>query len=421
MSGLSEGADSEALFAEREPEVLAFLPEEDRFGRLRREAADLEARFPDPASRPALFGVPIGIKDIFHVSGFATGAGSRLPLEALEGEEGPAVAALRAAGALVLGKTVSTEFAYFAPGPTRNPRNPEHTPGGSSSGSAAAVGAGLCPLALGTQTIGSIIRPAAYCGVVGWKPTYDRISRKGVIPLAPSFDHVGLFAPDVATALRGARVLCRDWRPVPPRSKASGKPRIGLPEGPYLENAGAEGQVHFQRVAERMARGGYEVVPVAIFADFEEIAARHRRVVAAEAARAHTAAGWYPLYADLYDRRTKELLERGLALSDADLARDLEDAAMLRPEIESVMDREGIDLWIAPPAQGPAPRGLGSTGDPVMNIPWTQAGLPALCLPAGESAERLPMGLQVVGRFGRDEELFALGAGLEAEARRLRR
>lgn len=412
----------ETHFAEREPQVLAFVPEDGRFERLRREAADLEERFPDPGNRPPFYGVPVGIKDIFHVAGFATHAGSRLPPEVMQGEEGPAVAALRAAGALILGKAVSTEFAYFAPGPTRNPRNPEHTPGGSSSGSAAAVGAGLCTIALGTQTIGSIIRPAAYCGVVGWKPSYGRISKDGAIPLAPSFDHVGTFTPDVATAQQAARVLCGKWRTVAPRSKASGKPRLGLPEGPYLESAWPEGQSHFQRVAERLATAGYEIAPIRIFTDFEEIAARHRRVVAAEAARAHQAAGWFPRYADLYERRTKELIERGLAISDADLARDLEDASMLRPEIESVMDREGIDLWISPPAQGPAPKGLTSTGDPIMNIPWTQAGLPALCLPAGQNGEGLPMGLQVVGRFGRDEELIALaGGGLEAELRRGRR
>ncbi|HXU34493.1 MAG TPA: amidase [Thermoanaerobaculia bacterium] len=419
MSALS---DLEKHFAEREPEVLAFVPEEGRFERLRREAADLEAHHPDPANRPPLYGMPVGIKDIFHVAGFTTQGGSHLPPEVLQGDEGPAVAALRAAGALILGKTVSTEFAYFAPGPTRNPRNSEHTPGGSSSGSAAAVGAGLCPLALGTQTIGSIIRPAAYCGVVGFKPSYDRISKQGVIPLAPSFDHVGLFAPDVATVQRAARVLCHNWRPAAPRSKAAGKPRLGLPEGPYLECAWPEGQSHFQRVAERLSAAGYEIVPIPIFSDFEVIAARHRRVVAAEAARAHREAGWYPRYKDLYERRTVELIDRGLAIPDADLARDLEDSRMLRPEIESVMDREGIDLWISPPAQGPAPKGLGSTGDPIMNIPWTQGGLPALCLPAGENGEGLPMGLQVVGRFGRDEDLIALaGGGLEAEFRRSRR
>ena len=396
-----------AHFAEREPRVLAFLPEDGRFERLRRESEALEARYPDPSHRPPLFGVPVGVKDIFHVRGFTTRAGSRLPPEVLQGDEGPAVAALRAAGALFLGKTVSTEFAYFAPGPTLNPRNPEHTPGGSSSGSAAAVGAGLCPLAIGTQTIGSIIRPAAYCGVVGFKPSYDRISRDGLIPLAPSFDHVGLFAPDVPGIARAASVLCRDWRPANARSTTSGKPRLGIPEGPYLESAYPEGIVHFRGVAKNLAAAGFEVVPVPMFADFPEIAARHRRIVAAECARVH--ANWFPRFRPLYAPQTIELIERGQAISDDDLARDLEVSAALKPEIEAAMDSEGVDLWISPPAQGPAPHGLASTGDPVMNIPWTQAGVPVLCVPAGESAQGLPMGLQVAGRFGRDEELLEFG------------
>jgi len=230
--------------------VRAFLPEEGRFERLRREEEALQVRWPnrtdpsdpsDPSDskhRPPLFGVPVGVKDIFHVEGFPTGGGSRLPPEALRGPEAACVKTLKEAGALILGKTVSTEFAYFAPGPTRNPWNPEHTPGGSSSGSAAAVGAGLCSLALGTQTIGSILRPAAFCGVVGFKPSYERISRDGVIPLAPSLDHVGFFTPDVAGAERAAAVLCRDWRP----AKPGRKPRLGVPEGPYLERASGEGR-----------------------------------------------------------------------------------------------------------------------------------------------------------------------------------
>ncbi|MBI4771596.1 MAG: amidase, partial [Chloroflexi bacterium] len=202
----------EAHFSAREPAVLAFLPEPDRFDRLRREAAALLERYPDPDARPPLFGAPVGVKDIFHVAGFPTRAGSRLPPEALAGPEADSVRALKAAGALILGKTVSTEFAYFGPGPTRNPHAPDHTPGGSSSGSAAAVAAGLCPLALGTQTIGSIIRPAAFCGVVGFKPGYERVSRAGVIPLSPSLDHVGVFAAEVAGVALAARVLVGDWR-----------------------------------------------------------------------------------------------------------------------------------------------------------------------------------------------------------------
>ena len=168
----------EARFQEVEPLIEAFVPEPDRFARLRRDAATLLERYPAPESRPPLFGIAVGVKDIFHVKGFTTRAGSQVSPELLQGPEAAVVTALRNAGALILGKTVTTEFAYFAPGPTRNPHNPAHTPGGSSSGSAAAVAAGLCPLALGTQTIGSIIRPASFCGVVGYKPSYDRVSRE---------------------------------------------------------------------------------------------------------------------------------------------------------------------------------------------------------------------------------------------------
>ena len=399
----------ESLVAEREPRVLSFLPEDDRFARLRRESAALAERWPVPERRPPLFGVPVGIKDIFHVDGFETRAGSRLPPEIMAGPEGPAVAALREAGALVLGKTVSTEFAYFAPGPTRNPRHPEHTPGGSSSGSAAAVAAGLCPLALGSQTIGSILRPAAFCGLVGFKPSYDRVSREGVIPLAPSYDHVGFLAADVDTARRAAAALIPGWRTV----SAKRRPRLGVPEGPYLERTAGEGGEHFRGICRRLAQAGYEVVPAPALLDFDEVVARHRRVVAAEAARVH--AEWFARHGDLYDSRTAELIRRGQEIDDSQLARDLAASASLREALTAPMDERGLDLWISPPALGAAPRGLDSTGDPVMNLPWTQGGLPAIALPAGSNDAGLPLGLQVVARFGADEELLAWAGELARE------
>jgi len=181
-------------FEKREPTLLAFVPEEGRIERLRQEAKLLQKQYRDEENRPPLFGMLVGVKDIFHVDGFPTHAGSQLPPEVLTGPESEAVSRLKAAGALIVGKTVTTEFAYFAPGPTRNPRNANHTPGGSSSGSAAAVAVGLCEIALGTQTIGSVNRPAAFCGVVGFKPSYDRISREGVIALSPLVDHVGVLS-----------------------------------------------------------------------------------------------------------------------------------------------------------------------------------------------------------------------------------
>lgn len=434
----------EARFQEREAQILAFLPEPERFARLRGEAARLLAQYPEPVARPPLFGVLVGVKDIFRVDGFPTRAGSRLPPEVFTGPEASCVTALRRAGALILGKTVSTEFAYFAPGPTRNPHALERTPGGSSSGSAAAVAAGLCPLALGSQTIGSTIRPAAFCGIAGFKPTYDRIARDGMIPLAPSLDHVGLLAPDVAGLALAASVLCTDWglepargtqgrrgqrgprsapaqRPLP-ASQSEGSapadrrlPVLGVPEGPYLQRADQEGLEAFREACTRLADAGYLVRSVRALSDFAEIERRHRLILAAEAARVHGA--WYEEYRELYDERTAELLEGGRVVSDAELADALRRREGLRQALTALMDEHGLDLWIAPAAPGAAPLGLESTGDPVMNVPWTQAGLPVLGVPCGRSADGLPLGLQVVARWNADEALLAWGEGLEAVLR----
>lgn len=391
----------EARFNAVETLVLALIPEADRFVRLKQEARALLDQFPQAEGRPALFGVPVGVKDIFHVDGFPTRAGSKLPPEALRGPEAASVSALKAAGALVFGKTVTTEFAYFAPGPTRNPRRPQHTPGGSSSGSAAAVAAGLCPLSLGTQTIGSVIRPAAFCGVFGFKPTYDRISRQGVIPLAPSVDHVGFFAADVLGAQAAARVLCQDWKPAGPLPK----PVLGIPEGPYMAHAEPEGLEHFRATAHHLEEFGFEIRQVPAMPDFEQIKARHEVIVAAEAAIAHER--WYGQYAALYHPRTAALIERGRGVSPEQLQAARAGRQALRDELMALMDRHGLDLWISPAAPGPAPKGLDSTGNPVMNLPWTHAGLPTVNLPAGVNYAGLPMGLQVTARWGADEALLA--------------
>jgi Asp-tRNA(Asn)/Glu-tRNA(Gln) amidotransferase A subunit family amidase len=398
----------EALFAAREPQVQAFLPEPDRFGRLRREAEALLARYPDVHEHPPLFGMLVGVKDIFHVDGFATRAGSRLPPEALRGPEAESVRRLKNAGALILGKTATTEFAYFAPGPTRNPRNLEHTPGGSSSGSAAGVAAGFCSLALGTQTIGSIIRPAAFCGVVGLKPSFGRISSAGVIPLSPSLDHVGLFAPDTASARRAVPVLYDEWRDVdlPPR-----KPVLGIPDGPYLESASAEGLDQFKAACQRLAGGGYALRHVNTMTDFEDIRTRHNLIVAAEAAQVH--ADWFEKYPDLYAPKTAELIRHGQSVTKEEVTIALDGRTRLRSELTRAMDEHGLDLWICPSAPGPAPRGLESTGDPVMNLAWTHAGLPALNLPAGLNQASMPLGVQLVGRYGQDELLLAWAEELE--------
>jgi Asp-tRNA(Asn)/Glu-tRNA(Gln) amidotransferase A subunit family amidase len=405
-------------FAEREPQVRAFVPENGRFERLHHAAQQLLAQYPDPAERPLLFGIPVGVKDIFHVNGFVTQAGSRLPANLWAGEaeaenEAPSVSRLRRHGALIMGKTVTTEFAYFGPGPTRNPHNLNHTPGGSSSGSAAAVAAGLCPLALGTQTIGSVNRPAAFCGVVGYKPSYGRIPKKNVLPLSPSLDHVGLFTPGVDGAEVVAGLLCGQWQLAVMMDPTS-KPVLGVPEGPYLERASAEGLAHFRAVCARLQGAGLVVKSVPAMPDFEEIYARHNLIVAAEAAQVHQE--WYAEYGDRYHPKTAELIERGKQVSSEQLEKARNGRSQLRRQLIQLMAREGIDLWLSPAAPGPAPAGLDSTGDPVMNLPWTHAGLPTLSLPAGKNEQGLPLGLQLTAHWYEDEKMLDWAADMEQVA-----
>ncbi len=398
----------EAKFEEREPQVLAFVAEAGRFDRLRQEAAVLLERYPQVEQRGPLFGVPVAVKDIFQVSGFVTRAGSSLPEALLQGPEAPSVTALRDAGALVLGKSVTTEFAYFAPGPTRNPHVPTHTPGGSSSGSAAAVGAGLCHLALGTQTIGSVNRPASFCGVAGYKPSYNRISKEGVIPVSEAVDHVGIFTPRVSDMAGAAAVLCQAWR-VPVRDS---QPVLAIPDGPYLEQADAEGSAHFQRNCRRLQEAGFQVKRVAAMPDFEQISERHNLLVAAEAAEVHAA--WYTQYARDYHAKTAELIERGQMVTPDELQSARQGREKLRRKLAQLMDNHGVDLWISPAAVGPAPAGLESTGDPVMNLPWTHAGVPTVSIPSGANELGLPLGLQVAGRWYKDEEMLAGSTQIEA-------
>lgn len=394
-------------FDKIEPQVKAFVSEEtDRFERLAQEIKDLESRFPDPDSRPPLYGIPVGVKDIFHVEGFPTRAGSRVPSGVLGGPEATSVMILKSAGALVLGKTVTTEFAYFAPGPTRNPHNMGHTPGGSSMGSAAAVATGLCPLALGTQTVGSVLRPASFCGVVGFKPSYGRISVDGVIPLALSVDHVGFFTTDVDGAAIVASVLCVGWRQIAELSRLV----FGVPEGPYLKKASEEGLGHFGQTCSRLSEAGFQIRPVDMFKDFEDIFQRHNTLVAAEAAQVHQE--WFGTYSGLYHEKTAELIRRGQGVGPDVLEACRAGREKLRGEIMSCMDQYGLSAFLAPTAVGPAPPGLESTGDPVMNLPWTHAGLPAMSLPSGKNAEGLPLGLQLIGRWMGDEELLGLAREL---------
>ncbi|MCQ4333719.1 amidase [Natronomonas sp. F2-12] len=395
-------------FEATEPEIEAFLDEADRWGRLETVAAEREARFREDR-RPALFGVPVGVKDIFHVDGFETEAGSDVPPEALSGLESAAVTALNEAGAFVLGKTVTTEFAYFEPGPTRNPHDTDHTPGGSSSGSAAAVAAGLCPLALGSQTIGSVNRPAAFCGVVGVKPSYGRIPIGGVMPVAPSVDHVGYFTRDVHDAELAAGVLYDEWRAgFDPETR----PTIGAVTGPYLEQASETGRDHFEDHVRRLREAGFDVERLDLFPNIETINRRHNRLVAAETALSHDE--WFPAYGDRYAEQTRELIVDGRDLDVGSLADARAGRSSLREAVHEAIEGAAVDVIVSPSAPGPAPEGLESTGDPVMNLPWTHAGLPTVTLPASRTDDGLPIGLQCTARFGADEWLLGWCESLSA-------
>jgi Asp-tRNA(Asn)/Glu-tRNA(Gln) amidotransferase A subunit family amidase len=403
----------EGYFSAREPSVLSFIPEENRFERLQKEAEELDAQYPDPVTRPPLFGMTVGVKDIYHANGFVTHAGSRLPPEDLQGSEAASVTQLKTAGALIMGKTVTTEFAYFTPGPTRNPHNAAHTPGGSSSGSAAAVGAGLCNLALGTQTIGSVIRPAAFCGIVGFKPTYERISRAGVIPLSPTFDHIGFFTPDVKTAKQMAGVLLEDWKP----GSTNRKPTLGLPEGPYLACASDYALACFDAICDSLSQAGYDLRRVHVMDDFQDIRDRHDAIMSHDAANVHQE--WFKKYESLYSPKFIDLLKRGQKITNSQYHDALDARDTFREQITQSMTDNDIDLWVCPPTVGPAPKGLDATGDPVMCLPWTQIGFPAINIPTTKNEDNLPMGLQLVGTWNSDEALLAWAEDIEKVVRKI--
>ncbi|MEZ4706006.1 MAG: amidase [Caldilineaceae bacterium] len=381
--------------------IQSFLPAADRRQRLHDDADALLARYPNPADRPPLFGALVGVKDIFHVDGYVTRAGSEVPPEMFAGDEAACVRQLRDAGALIIGKTVTTEFAFFEPGPTRNPHNTEHTPGGSSSGSAAALAAGLCTLALGTQTIGSVIRPAAYCGVVGFKPSYDRIATPGLVYFSRTVDHVGLFTQDVASMTLAAAVLCAEWSGDFFMAKM---PVLGVPDGPYLQQAQPAALALFEETLQQLQAAGVTIKRVPTLENIAELNVLHRRLAAAEFAHEH--AQMFAQHADRYRPRTAEMIQLGQTVGAEEVDNGRANCVRLRQEMGAQMQQNGIDLWVCPPAPGPAPVGIHATGDPVMNLPWTHTGMPALTVPTGQTMDGLPLGLQLVGQFGADELLL---------------
>ncbi len=400
-------AATAARITNGDTEIRAFLAEPDRAARLTAQARETARRWPVAAAQPPLFGVATGVKDVIRVDGLPTAGGARLPPAVLAGPEASVVRRLRDSGALIAGKTVTAEFAMVSPGPTRNPRDLRHTPGGSSSGSAAAVAAGLVPLALGTQTIASVIRPAAYCGVAGFRPTYGRIPADGVLPYAPSLDVVGCLAADAAGLAAAAAVLCDNWQ-APAESRV---PALGIPAGPYLERASKDALTAFRTQARSLAAAGYPVHEIPVLDDMTAVEQLIFVITRFEAAVGH--ADWFDRYGELYQAGTAEIIRAGQAIRPDEHAAALARRADTVSRLAEASDHAGIDIWITPAATGPAPASLATTGDPVMSMPWSLAGLPAVSVPAG-LVDGLPVGLQCVGAAGADEQLLSWAAAIAA-------
>ena len=369
-----------------------------------------------------LHGVPVGIKDIFDTADMPTENGSVLYAGRTPSRDATVVAMLRAAGAVILGKTVTTEFAYFSPGKTRNPHNPEHTPGGSSSGSAAAVAAGMVPLALGSQTNGSTIRPAAYCGVIGFKPTHGLISRQGILTLSRTLDHVGLFArtiEDIALLVEqliGQDEGDPDTRPrarIPFVAVAAEEPPLppmfAFVKTPYWERVDEDTKEGFAELIEQLGEQVEEIELLPSAIDAWEL---HRTIMEAEMA-ANLEREW-DKGRDRLSEQLRAQLERGRNVRAIDYQRALSRIAPIHESFVELFEQR-YDAILTPAATGAAPKGLSSTGDPVFCTLWTLCGMPAISLPLLQSASGLPIGVQLVGPRDGDARILRTARWLSAQ------
>jgi Asp-tRNA(Asn)/Glu-tRNA(Gln) amidotransferase A subunit family amidase len=356
-----------------------------------------------------LQGIPIGVKDVLDTADMPSQYGSPIWTGWRPRSDSAPVAWARAAGGIVLGKTVTTEFATRKPGPTTNPANPAHTPGGSSSGSAAGVGAGLFPLAYGTQTAGSVIRPAAFCGVVGYKPTYGMISRIGMKIMSDSLDTVGTMARTVADcALFAGAVSGRDLGD--PDVNPGRTPRIGICRSPTWDVAAPETQALLARVTDALARAGASVSHRELPASFNTLIDAHPVVMNSESARA---LGWeLAHHADQISDGLRERLQWGLSQPQSALESAYAVFESTQRAFPDAMD--GLDVLVTPSAPGEAPKGLEWTGDPAFNFIWTSLHVPCVAVPAGTGPNGLPLGIQIVGRQGDDKAVLAWAAWVAA-------
>lgn len=390
--------------AARDPELRAWVHHDP--ARLLRQADEIDLSGGDAP----LAGLTVGLKDIFDTADMPTEYGSPIYRGHRPPQDAEVVRRLRAAGALIVGKTATTEFAYAHPAATVNPHDPLHTPGGSSSGSAAAVAAGMVRMALGSQTGGSTIRPSAYCGIVGFKPTHGLVPTAGMKPLAPSLDTVGLHARSVGDIRRLLAVLTGgDAREV------SAPSRIHFFPGPFADQADddARGALHAAR--DLLKDAGFGVQLADFGGDFARLGDAQLTIMAREAS-----ASLRPEYETQRGALSPEMLAliaKGLASTDAqcDDARRL--AARCRAELSATLDRGGVILTFSAP--GEAPLLTAGTGNSVFNRVWTLLGAPAITLPFGQGRQGLPLGVQLVAAPGCDDELLACAQSVEAAFARI--
>lgn len=407
-----------ARIHEREPAVQAwqFLDEPHALAQARERDRYRAAGFPCGP----LHGVPLGVKDIIDTGDMPTEDGTPLHAGRMPDRDAAAVAMLRAAGAVILGKTVTTECATYQPGKTRNPHDPMHTPGGSSSGSAAAVAAGMVPLALGTQTNASIIRPAAFCGVVGYKPSFGLVPRTGVLKIAPSLDTVGLFARSLEDVALAAELMIghdegdpatRPRARWPLRATLAGEPplppRLAFVRTPVWDRTAPDTREAFDELVAALGSHCEEqLLPESTLAAWDDL----RTIMEAEMA-AHLDRE-YEQGADRLSDALRAQLERGRGLGALAYQRALARVPRLQDGLAELFAR--FDAIVTPATAGTAP-GLESTGDPAFGTLWSLCGLPALSLPLMRGADGLPLGVQLVGARLDDARLLRTARWLARE------
>ena len=382
----------------------------DREGALAR-AEECAAEIQRGHWRGPLHGIPIGIKDIYDVFDWPTAAGSRLWKNSVARQDAVVVRRLRQAGAVFLGKTVTTQYASFDPPPTRNPWNLARTPGGSSSGSAAALACGMCLGALGSQTGGSIARPASYCGVAGYKPSFGRIRTHGVMPLAPSLDHPGPMARCVRDLEILLLTLADGGWSVPPTSGADApplRPVLGRLRGLFESKADPVVTKMMDDVTDKLRAAGAIVEDVSLPASFAEVLPRHRTIMAVEAAAFHRER--LRRHPDDYDPWIRGLLEEGLKCPAPEYVRCKQHQKRLSRDMKNCF--HGVEVLLTPATTGPAPD-AGSTGDPAFNSPWSYTGLPTISFPTGRSPDGMPLAIQLVGRSWGEHELSPIAVWCE--------